>query len=305
MKTLSVIIVSYNTVELLRKCLENLENSYEPLEVIVIDNASTDGSAQLVADDFPWVHLINSENLGISHAHNLGLNHSKGDYLLFLGTDAYPTEVVLRELITYMEENPQVGVAVPKLLLASGSQDMDAHRGFPTPWVALTHILKLNKLFPKSKVFNGYFMGDQDLTTPHEIDLGISHFMFVKRQAQQEIGAWDEDFHVFGEDVDFCYRIKQAGWKIMYLPQWQVTHLGGGGIPRDSHGGTRGAGVETASSKSRETQVKMARERGRAQRLFYKKHFEQLYPALVNKLVYFGIGLAEKRRLAKVNSGKV
>jgi len=140
--------------------------------------------------------------VGLSAAYNIGYKASAGDYLLFLGMDAFPERETLPEMVRYFEENPDVGAATCKLVLGDGSLDMDAHRAFPTPWLALSRILGLSNLFPKSRVFNGYFMPGEDMGHPHEIDLCISHFMLVRRKVLDEIGGFDEDFFLYGEDVD-------------------------------------------------------------------------------------------------------
>jgi GT2 family glycosyltransferase len=289
MKKLSIIIVNYNGAALLEKCLSNLYDIYESMEIIVVDNGSTDGSAQIVKDKFSLVKLIETQNNGIAAGYNLGVQQATGDFLLFLGTDAFPTAKVIQGIVEYMISHTEVGVATARLETRDGSLDMDAHRGFPTPWAALTHFSMLNKVFPKSKVFNQYFLGYKDMSTPHEIDLCISHFMFVRQDVFKDIKAFDEDFFVFGEDVDFCYRVKQAGWKIMYLPQFKVLHYKGAsiGIRKES------ADIKTAL---KETRQKMRMETTRAMRLFYKKHYANKYPKWLTGIVLLGISLLERVR---------
>lgn len=124
----------------------------------------------------------------------------------------------------------RIGIATVALRLRDGMLDMDAHRGFPTPWASLTHFSGLSRTLPHSPFFNQYFLGGRDSTQPHEIDLCISHFLFVRRTLFDAIGPWDEDFFLYGEDVDFCYRTKAAGYKIMYLPQFTVTHYKGASV---------------------------------------------------------------------------
>jgi len=286
---LSIIIVNYNTREFLKKCLDNLSDIYAPLEIIVVDNGSTDGSAEMVKTHFPDVILIETENNGLAVGSNLGLQEATGDYILYLGTDAFPKKEVISGMLSYLEANLAVGIATPALLLEDGTLDMDAHRGFPTPWAALTHFSKLNKLFPKSKLFNQYFLGYLDFTKPHEIDLCISHFMLVRRCVFDDVDGWDADFFVYGEDVDFCYRVKQAGWKIMYLPQFEVLHLKGVsvGIRKET---------KTTNVASAVTKQHMRVHTTRAMKLFYEKHYVQIYPRLVTTAVLCGISLLEKMR---------
>jgi len=283
MATVSIIIVSFNTAALLRACLQNLDTLQEADEVIVVDNASVDGSAQLVQNEFPWAKLIQlPENRGLTVASNVGLAAAQGKYILYLGSDAYPKTGVIRGIQSYLAQHPEVGVATAELRMRDGNLDMDAHRGFPTPWASLTHFSGLNRLFPKSARFNQYFLGDRDLNQPHEIDLCISHFLFAPRALFAVVGQWDEDFFLYGEDVDFCYRVKAAGYKIMYLPQFTVTHYKGASV---------GVRKQTSdiSLASTETKLRATALSTKAMMLFYQKHMQQHYPWLVNTLVLTAI----------------
>ncbi len=291
---LSIIIISYNTRDILKTCLANLltvqkhlKTNHREIEIIVVDNASSDGSGELVKNDFPTVKLIeNSENLGISKSGNSAAKLAMGTYLLYLGSDAFPGTLTLLNMLEYFDDNPKVGIATCRLFTRDGSLDMDAHRGFPTPWAAITHFTKLNVLFPKSKLFNQYFLGYKDLNTPHEIDMCISHFMLIRKRVFEQIGGWDEDFFVFGEDVDICYRTKQAGWKIMYLPQWMSLHYKGAGVGRKETND-----IKTVSNQDPEVKKRMKNERVRAMQLFYKKHYSKKYPRIVTSFVLFAVTL--------------
>jgi len=187
MRKVSVIIVNYNTKDILEDCIRNLDGQYKNMEVFVIDNDSPDGSAEMVKrefaqEDYPWLKLIEAPNNGLAASSNIGLEKTTGDYLLYMGSDAFPEKGTIEGMVDYMEEHKKVGVATCKLVQRDSKLDMDAHRGFPTPWVAISHFLWLDRMFPKSKVFNGYFMGYENLDEPHEIDLCISHFMLIKRE---------------------------------------------------------------------------------------------------------------------------
>ena len=286
----SVVIVNYNTSEQLKDCLNNLLSQGIELEIIVVDNASSDDSVEMVRTNFPNVKLVEAkENKGLAHGSNLGLEVATGDYVLYLGSDAYPEKGVIDGMVEFMDKNINIGISTCKLVLRNGSLDMDAHRGFPTPWASLTHFTKLNSLFPKSKFFNQYFLGYEDFTRPHEIDLCISHFMMVRKKVFDRVGRWDEDFFVFGEDVDFCYRVKKAGWKIMYLPQFTAIHYKGVSV------GTR-KGSQDISKASSETKVRMKRSTTDAMKLFYRKHYSGVYPKIIQSLVFLGIDLLSKLR---------
>lgn len=296
---LSIIILNYNTVSLLRDCLKNLIGIWKDLEIIVVDNASTDGSAAMVKEEFSEnVMLIEMDkNYGIATGYNVGVKRSSGDYLLYLGTDAYPTKEALKKCIEYLERNRDVGLCTARLIKKDGTPDMDAHRGLPTPLAAITHFTKLNKVFPKSKIFNRYFLGWEDLDTVHEIDACISHYMLVRRQVHDEGIYWNQDYFVFGEDIDFCYQIKQAGWKIMYLGDVEVLHFGGAGVVRGDR--NKDLNIETASSKSVETQIQMKKASTNAMRTFYKTHFVKKY-GLLTIPVLVAIGFLEYLRVRSV-----
>ncbi len=286
----SVIISNFNTAAILEECLSNLREVNSSLEVIVVDNASSDGSAEMVRDKFPQVILLTpGKNLGLSASYNLGLTKASGAMLLFLGSDAFPEEGTIAGVADYLTTHPEVGLATCKLILRDGSLDRDAHRGFPTPWTALTHFLSLDRIFNGSHLFDRYFLGYEDTNQPHEIDLCISHFMLVRKEVFDKIGGFDEDFFVYGEDVDFCYRVKEAGWKIMYLPQWQATHYKGASV---------GVRKETAdiTTATKETKRRMSQESTTAMRLFYQKHYANKYPRILTLLVFLLIGYKKRIR---------
>ncbi|HRW05663.1 MAG TPA: glycosyltransferase family 2 protein [Caldilineaceae bacterium] len=281
----SVAIINFNTAPLLIRCLQNLQRLGEATEIIVVDNASTDGSAARVQQEFPEVTLIAlPENRGLPAGSNLALAKATGTYVLYLGTDAYPEAGVIHGLATYLDAHPTVAVATAELRLRDGTLDRDAHRGFPTPWASFTHFSGLNRLFPHAAWFNQYFLGQKDLAVPHEIDLCISHFMFCRRQVLTALGGWDEDFFLYGEDVDLCYRVKAAGHKIMYLPQFRVLHYKGAsvGIRKQS------SDISTASEETKLRATLLSTE---AMARFYRKHLYARYPLPVSAAVMQGIRL--------------
>ena len=282
MKKVSIIIVNYNTKAVLNECLRNLEGIYADLEIIVVDNASSDGSAAMVKATFANVILIEAQNNGLAAGYNLALEKATGDYILFLGSDAFPELTTVEGMVGFFEENSDVGIATCKLILRDGNLDMDAHRGFPTPWAALTHFSGLNKFFFKSKIFNRYFLGWHDLDKPHEIDLCISHFMMVRKKVFEDVGSFDEGFFVYGEDVDFCYRAKYTGWKVMYLPQWQATHYKGVTV------GTRKESADITKA-SEETVSKMKKSSVDAIKIFYEKHYVSKYPKIITWAIFKAI----------------
>lgn len=293
---LSIIIVNFNTRDILRDCIKNIQslNVHLDYEVVVIDNGSSDNSAEMVKQEFPSIKLIAGENVGLAKGYNVGLKNSTGNYVLFLGSDAFPKERTLDGMVSVLADDQSIGIATCKLILRNGALDLDAHRGFPTPWTAISHFSGLGKLFPKSKVFNSYFLGDKDLTIPHEIDLCISHFMMVRRSVFEYTGLWDEDYFVYGEDVDFCFRAKKVGYKIMYLPMFEAIHYKGASV------GTRKESTDITTA-TKETKTKMSSETTRAMKLFYEKHYKNVYPSFVTSIVLFGIEVLGKTRNANRN----
>jgi len=240
---LSVIILSYNTRELLRKCLKSVFKSIEcgvqsidknqpklqtqtskfSFEVIVVDNASTDGSGQMVKSNFPRVKLIeNPENYGFTKGNNIGIKSSTGKYLLLLNSDTTVLPDTFKTMLDFMERNPKVGVATCRVEFPDGTLDPACHRGFPTPWNAFTYFSRLEKLFPKTKLFGGYHLGWKDLNKIHEIDTPTGAFYLIRRRVIEKVGILDERYFMYAEDIDLSYRVKNAGWKIMFVPKTKI-----------------------------------------------------------------------------------
>jgi GT2 family glycosyltransferase len=301
MKKISFIIVNFNTAQLLKECIETLVDIWPNMEIIVVDNGSSDNSVVLVEDyeRKGVIKLIRNENTGLASAHNKALNLVSGDYICYLGTDAFPDKEAIKKLFGFMELAEKAGIVTPKLVLKDGSIDWDAHRGFPTPWVAMTHFLKLDRLFPKSKAFNGYFLGWKDMSTPHEIDACIAHFMFTRKELYTDGFNWDAAYFVFGEDIDFCYRVKKKDYKIFYLPDIEVLHYKGASVGRKS-----AENIDKIEKVSKETRLRMARATTQAMKIFYRKHYLSVYPKVLTSFVLFVIGCIEFVRVCKVKLAK-
>ncbi|MGB9706634.1 MAG: glycosyltransferase family 2 protein [Microgenomates group bacterium] len=295
---LSVIILNYNTKDLLKDCLRSIRNSQLAIsnyEVMVVDNVSTDGSVEMVKKEFPWVKLIVSKkNLGFAGGNNLGVCQAKGRYILFLNPDTIVMPNTFREMIKFMDSHPNVGAATCKIELPTGKLDEACHRGFPTPWSAFCHFSGLEKLFPKSKIFAGYILGWKPLGKIHEIDSGTGAFLLVRRKVGEALGWWDEDYFWYGEDLDFCYRIKKAGWKIYYVPKVKIIHYKGvsSGIRKES---------QQIAKVKKETKIRTIKASTQAMRIFYKKHYFNKYPRFLTWLVLRGIDVLEKIRLKKLS----
>jgi len=300
LKKISAIIVNINSKEVLYISLSNLKDIYPNLEVIVVDNGSTDGAVEMMRNDFPWVKLIASENGGLASGLNKALNLVTGEYIYYLGNDTFPEKPAFLGLIDYFENHPDVGAATTKLASRGEDMDWDAHRGFPTPWVSFTHFTKLEKLFPKSKMFGGYFMSYLDMHKEHEIDATITHSLFIRKSVQEQVGLWDENFFLYGEDLDMCCRIKEAGWKLMYLPQFRALHWKGVLIGRKVSKDSRVAKAYTIYGKSYspgEFRIQIKKWSTGAMKLFYDKHYKDKYPMLITWLVHLSISVMTALRV--------
>ena len=299
---ISIIIVNINGKEILSRCLDNLKDVYPNLEVIVVDNGSIDGAADMVSENYSWVTLIRSGNNGLAAGINLGRAQASGDYLLYLGSDSFPEKgKTLEGLVEYMEMHPDVGAATVKLLTRDGKIDMDCHRGIPTPWVSLTHFLRLDKLFPHSNLFAGYYMTYLDLETAHQIGATITHFLFVRKSASDAIGRWDESFFVYGEDIDYCYRIAQAGIKLVYIGYLKAEHWKGVLVGRKETSdkiSTKGTVIVRGRELTKPEFYTFCKKcQGDAMRIFFKKHLAARYPPVLRWLVLIAISAQGTIRL--------
>ena len=293
---LSVIVVSYNTRQLLDDCLRSLYTAAPPpggMEVIVVDNASADGSVAMVAENYPQAVLLAcDENRGYSAANNRGSAVARGEYLLYLNSDTVVGERALVEPLAYMRANPAVGALTVRLVYPDGRRDPDNHRGFPTPWNALCHFSGLSRLFAHSPRFNGYFRSYEDFAAVHPVPVIAGSYMMMPRALDRQLGGWDETYFFYGEDIDYCYRIGAAGYTIIYYPLVEVLHYKG------ASSGLRKESADIARPP-RETRLKVARESVRAMELFYGKFYRDKYPRLVTGFVLAGIRMRGWARIAK------
>lgn len=292
---LSIIIVSYNTKDLLLACINSVKQTSEKLkyEVIVVDNASSDGSAKAVKEEFSEKNIIvleNEKNYGFSKANNIGVEKSIGRYVLFLNPDTVVHDKTLSEMIKFMEEHPDAGAATCKVEIPSGSIDEASHRGFPTPWNAFCHFSKLERLFSKSKIFAGYTQGWKDLDTTHTVDAIVGAFMLLPRTVGEKLRWWNEDYFFYGEDLDLCFRIRELGYKIYYVPSISILHYGGvsSGIKKQTKG------ITTANI---ETKIMVQNARFDAMRIFYREHYTKKYPFFITLLVLNSIDYLNKKNL--------
>jgi hypothetical protein len=290
MHDLGIVILNWNTRDYLKRCLETVLASQGDFiyRVVVVDNASSDGSAAMVGETFPGVEVIVSDfNGGYSYGNNLGLrvlgfhgvshvDTSAPRYALLLNPDTELPPDGLYNMVRFMDSRPDVGVAGPKLALEDGSLDLACRRSFPSPLVSLYRFSGLSRLFPHSPRFGRYNMTYVDPNEEIEVDSVVGAYMQVRREAIAAVGLLDESFFMYGEDLDWAYRIKKAGWKVFYHPQVVVKHV-----------------KRAASRKSRTAQFEFQR----AMLIFYRKHYRATTPLWLHSLVMAGLLLRGGRDL--------
>lgn len=288
MVDLAVIIVNYNVCTLLQRCLESVLAAKGDLRLAlcVVDNCSTDGSVEMMRHHFPQVKLIsNLDNVGYPAANNQGLlalgvtaaapaQHAR--YALLLNPDTELPAGALAELVHYMDMHPDVGILGPKLVLPDGRLDPACRRAFPTPAVSFYRMAGLSRLFPRSRRFGRYNMTFLDENETAEVDSVVGAFMLVRTAALEGIGLMDDRFWMYGEDLDWAKRIKDAGWRVLYHPTVTVLH------------------VKRASSRQN---PRSQLEFYRAMLIFYYKHYRHQTTFLLHWLVLLGIMLKGGRAL--------
>lgn len=281
---LSIIILNYNVKDLLLNCLDSLFKSKEEKDlwqVIVVDNASSDGSVEAVKEKFPEVEILeNKENLGFAAGNNSAISKVKAPVVLFLNPDTVVLDKTISKSFRFLKSNPDIGAATSKVELPNGELDYSCHRGFPTPWNSFAYFLGLSKLFPKSPLFSGYTASHLDVKTTHEIDCCTGAFLMVRKIAGDQIGWWNEDYFWNGEDIEFCFNLKAKGWKIFFYPEAKIIHYKG--------------------SSSKQLKSKTVYHGISAMRIFYKKHYYKKYPPIIRDLVMLGIKLLEQYRKIKI-----
>ncbi len=272
MTRVSIIIVSYKTRALLMDCLSKVFGSQGDLdlEVFVVDNASHDGTVEAVRREFPQCTVIVSGlNEGFSRANNRGIRSSTGEYILLLNPDTLVSENVLSKMVDFMEKHTDVGMVSCKLVTGDGPLDLACRRSFPNLWDGFCRASGLSFAFPHNRMFSGYNLTYLDDNDTYEVDAVNGAFMFTRRKAVEEVGLLDEDFFMYGEDLDWCFRFKKAKWKIMYYPAATTVHIKG--------------------SSSNKRSSRMIREMFRSTALFYRKHeFERIGP-VHKKLIFCGL----------------
>jgi len=230
---LSVIIVSYNVEKFLTQCLISVERAIKPVgieqvEVFVVDNDSVDGTCEVIKTKFPWVTLIeNKENTGFSVANNQAIELAKGEYILLLNPDTVVSEDTFRTCIEYSDAHPKLGGLGVPMFDGSGKYLPESKRGIPTPWASLCRISGLYRFAPKSQRFNSYYAGHLDREENNQIEILSGAFMWMRSAALKEVGVLDEQFFMYGEDIDLSWRIIKGGWENHYFSETQIIHYKG------------------------------------------------------------------------------
>lgn len=271
---LLVVIVNWNTAELLRRCLVSLLTATRGLSVrvVVVDNVSSDGSADMVQAEFPWVELIrNAENIGYARANNQALRQymSVAKYSLLLNPDTEVPEGTLRAMLAFMENDPVAGIAGCKVVKPDGTLDWACKRGRLTPGMLFYKALRFDQMFPNSRRFGGYNLTYLDENEIHEVGTVVGAFMMIRRECLEDVGLLDESFFMYGEDVDLCYRATAHGWKVFYAPLGTIIHHKGQSTGKRSYGMIRYWYGSTWK--------------------LYREHIASGYPSVVNVMVWGGL----------------
>jgi N-acetylglucosaminyl-diphospho-decaprenol L-rhamnosyltransferase len=221
-KGVSVVVVCLNGLPWLERCLESVRG----YETIVVDHGSTDGSLELVRERFPDALVLEQTNVGMGGGNNAGMRVARGDYYLLLNSDAWVLDGGVERLAAFAHEHPEAAVVAPRLLNPDGTLQRSV-RAFPTRWRLATEYFFLRKLAPRSRVLNPLYAGWFDHETTVEADWISGACLLVRREATRGVGLFDESFFLFSEETDWCYRFRQAGWKVLFYPDAEVVHVGG------------------------------------------------------------------------------
>ena len=233
---LSVVIVSYNVKYHLEQCIRSVIKASEGLDadIWVVDNASSDNSIGYLQANFPDVNFIsNTENVGFSKANNQAIRQSKGEYVLLLNPDTIVAEDTLKGCVEFLDAHPQVGATGVRMLNADGTFAPESRRGLPTPFTSFCKMTGLSSLFPKSRIFGRYYMKYLDENKANPVEVLSGAFNMLRRKALNQIGLLDEDFFMYGEDIDLSYRMLIGGWQNYYLP-YNILHYKGESTEKSS-----------------------------------------------------------------------
>lgn len=284
---LSIIIVNYNVKYFLEQCLLSVRQAVRGIEaeVFVVDNASADGSVEMLAEKFPEVKLIaNKDNVGFSKANNQALRKATGEYQLLLNPDTVVQENTFHVCLRFMDAHAEAGALGVKMMDGKGNFLPESKRGLPTPWVSFYKIFGLSALFPKSARFARYHLGHLDKDSNHEIEILAGAFMLMRKEALDKVGLLDEDYFMYGEDIDLSYRILKGGYKNYYLADTSIIHYKGESTKKGS--------------------LNYVYIFYKAMAIFARKHFSGTYASAFNFLItlaiYLRAGLSVVKRVIDV-----
>ncbi len=268
MPDLSIIILSYKSKADLQRLLPSVFASQTrySFETLVVDNGSNDGTAewvesQIVEAKYPLLKLIKNQNTGFAHGNNLGIRQAAGKYVLLLNPDTQIKPDTLETMVGFMEERPEIGISGCRVQKPDGSLDLACRRKFPNPWNAFARLFLLSR--------KNYNLLDLDENLPQQVDSVMGAFLLVRKSVMEKIGLLDESFFMYGEDLDWCWRCKAAGYQVWYYPKTSITHFKG--------------------SSSKKVPFRALKWFHDAMWIFYRKHYAGQYPFVLNWLVWLGI----------------
>jgi len=287
---LSVVILSYNTKDITKDCLEklykSLSNASFQSEIIIIDNASVDGSQEMISQskkifakrNVTFKTIFNQQNEGYPKGNNRGFHNATGEYILFLNSDVMIDTFHWDKVLKYLDEQTNIGALTVRVELPTKRIDPASHRGFPTIWNSFCYYAYLEAMTKHihflRRYFGGYHLTNLNLNTVHEIDSPSGAFYLTRKKILNGLGGFDETFFMYGEDLDLSYRMKEKGYKIVYYPHENVTHF-----------------KYQSGLKNTVAQKKTKQYFYDSMRIFYRKHYEGENPWLIDQVVYFFIGL--------------
>lgn len=278
---LEIIILTYNSEFWLKKTLTTLKTYYLDITklnvtVTVVDNNSEDNTIKVLERDFPWAKRIElHKNVGFAAGNNIALSQVTAPYAMLLNSDVESTsDSDLDDLIYYLNDHPQVGAITPKVVFKNGLLDPASHRGEPTLWASITYYLGLEKLFPHSKLFSQYHQWYKIIESIHEVDACSGAAMIVRTSAIKKVGLMDEQFFMYAEDLDWCKRIREAGYKILFYPFVSLVH-------HKYKSGIKGTSIQIARKTRRHFYDTMLQ--------YYDKHYRKSYPEFVRDIIKYFI----------------
>lgn len=277
---LSIIIVNYNTKELTLDCLKSVIQAREDTdiwEIILVDNGSSDDSVEFFTltteytTNKSWIRILAlDKNYGFSGGNNKGFDVALGTSVLLLNSDTAIQSNAIQICLHRLYSSSKIGVVGSRLFLPNGQIDPACHRGFPTPWASFTYFVGLERLFPSSRIFSQYHQWYKQMNVAHQVDAISGGFFMVRKEVIDQVGVLDESYFMYGEDLDWAYRIKERGWEIWYEPSAQVLH-------KKKQSGRNSSNVDTRKKTKEYFYSTM--------KLFYKKHYQKKYSAIITLFV--------------------